>query len=218
MRERERNTGEIDWGKVLIEAIEENLRVKPYRENLQLLTGRVFESLGYEALSQDYPPPDYTITTPGDTAHIRKLMRKKELAAFDPHFPDGLILQNINQRVVKLVGVVEYKMSTPFQYYGKLRNQFKGFTRLIDFLGKNNAQRGKEVLGKLLRRGIVRLEVPQNVRFIYVSPLDTAVKAKWIPTTSSAIDNFQEKQIPLTSKDIRKQIRRAQRKIFTVTF
>ena len=143
----ERNTSEINWGKVLIEAIEKNLRIKAYRENFQLLTGRVFESLSYVALLQDYPPPNYTITTPGNTAHIRKLMRKEELAEFEPHFPDGLILQNTNQGAVKLVGIAEYKMTTSFfQYYGKLRNQFKGFSRFIDFLSQNEARRGREIL------------------------------------------------------------------------
>jgi len=112
--------------------------------------------------------------------------------------------------VTKLVGIAEYKMTTPFLFYGKLRNQFEGFTRLVNFLGQNEAKRGKEILEKLFRRWIAKLEIHQDVKFIYVIPLDKA--AKWIPTKPSAISNFQEMQIPLTSKVIKREIRIYKRK------
>lgn len=200
----ERVTNEIDWRKVLRDAIEKNIRIRPYREKDRLLSGRVFEDVCYRALSYEYLSPGYTITKPGETAHIKKLMSQDEDDSWHPNFPDSLILQHLNRNVTKLVGIAEYKMTTPFLFYGNLRNQFEGFTRLVNFLRQNEARRGREILEELLRRRMVKLEIPQDVKFIYVVPLDKT--AKWIPTKPSAVSNFQEKQIPLTSKVIKREI------------
>lgn len=197
------NPVEQYWEKAISEGVEK-LVVSFHGGENQLL-GRAFEYLGYAMISDIYPSPDFILTTPRETAHLKRCISREELSRWQPRFPDGMVFQRTdNQGSLKLVAIVEYKVPN-IRHTENQGDQFDGFIRLLMLFRQDNTSRGKNILRKSLKKRIPQLEVPFNAAFIYVVPQGrTAIDT---PTSLYGQGIFKELIFPQRVRDIRRRIR-----------
>lgn len=198
------SSGEQYWQKALLSGLERV--VVSHRGNENQLLGRVFEYLGYAFVSDVFPPPEFVLTTPQDTAYLKRYITEDEMRRWQPCFPDGIVFQRTDiHGSLKIAALVEYKVSNPMNTE-KQGYQFDGFVNLLRLLRHNNALRGKDILRKYFKRKIPHFEVSQDVEYIYVVPQGrTAVDT---PTSLYGVASFREMVFPQSPKDIRRRIRK----------
>ena len=194
---------EIDtcWEEAMLSGLDEWVKENAGLPENRVL-GRVFEYLGYAALLERYPPP-FILTGPGRTARIRWLISPVEKANWGVSIPDGIVLRREGSMFFSLVGIVDYKVAN-VRNLGKQRAQFAGFDQLIAFFRHQGGIRGRNILRRVLGEEIKRLEIPENVKFIYVVPRGRTVEG--VATSLYGRDNLEEVSLSFTAQEVREKI------------
>lgn len=193
------------WQNALATGIKETIILHQGRGGEFFLLGRTFEFLGYALVSESYPPPKFILTAPPKTSFLKNFFAEGELERWQPCFPDGILFERTEaEGVLRIKAIVEYKVSDPRNMRG-LQYQFDGFENLLALLRCGSAARNKEILGECFDMNIPLLEVPQEVKFIYVVPQGRTVVD--VPTSRAARANFVEMIFPQNPQDIRERIR-----------
>lgn len=168
------------------------------------LVGRVFEKLSLHLVRDVYPESRYTVFSPIQVEQLKKFMNDDDIRVWGLSFPDGIIFEKLdNEGSLRLAAFAEYKMAS-FSNLENRREQITGFTNLIDLMRIDGASKGRNILGRFFGRTVPRLEVPDDVSFLYITPQDRSADAA---TTLYEIDNMIELRFPQISNQIKKRVR-----------